>query len=55
MLVLSNAQPLKRDLLIYNRVCEVPFHIPQGYVKGRPIYRWYVEEPCESQDVMQTN
>ena len=55
VVVLSNAQPFTRGLLIYNRVREVPFYIPQGYVKGRSIYRWYVEEPCESRVVVQTN
>ena len=53
MLVYSNAQPYKRGLPIYNRVREVPFDIPQGYVKGHLIYRWYVEEPHTSQDVVQ--
>ena len=55
VVVLSNAQPFTRGLPIYNRVREVPFYIPQGYMKGHSIYRRYVEEPCESQDVMQTN
>ena len=38
VLVMSNAQPYERGILIYNRVREVPFYIPQGYVKGRLIY-----------------
>ena len=38
VVVLSNAQPFTRGLLIYNRVREVPLDIPQGYVKGRSIY-----------------
>ena len=38
VVVLSNAQLFTRDLPIYNRVREVPFDIPQGYVKGRSIY-----------------
>ena len=38
VVVLSNAQMYERGLLIYNRVREVPFYIPQGYVKGRSIY-----------------
>ena len=53
--VLSNAQPSTRGNPIYNRVREVPLYIPQGYVKGRSIYQWYVEEPCESQNLMLTN
>ena len=52
VVVLSNAQPFIRGLPIYNRVREVPFYIPQGYVKGRSIYRRYVEESCESQVVV---
>ena len=52
VVVLSNAQSFTRGLPIYNRVREVPFYIPQGYVKGRLIYRWYVEEPHKSRDVM---
>ena len=55
VVVLSNAQPFTRGLLIYNQVREVPLYIPQGYVKGCSIYRWYVEEPRESQVVVQTN
>ena len=55
MLVLSTAQPFERGPPIYNRVREVPFDIPQGYVKGHSIYRRYMEEPCESQNVMLTN
>ena len=51
VVVLSNAQPSTRGLLIYNRVHEVPFYIPQEYVKGHSIYRRYVEEPLKSQDV----
>ena len=38
MLVLSDAQPFERGSPIYNRVREVPFDIPQGYVKGCSIY-----------------
>ena len=38
MLVMSNVQPLKRGLMIYNRVHEVPLDIPQGYMKGHSIY-----------------
>ena len=53
VLVLSNAQPYERGLPIYNRVCEVPFDIPQGYVQGRSIYRWYVEEPHRPRDAVQ--
>ena len=53
VVVLSNAQPFTRGLSIYNRVREVPFYIPQGYMKGRSIYWWYVEEPHESQVAMQ--
>ena len=45
VLVLSNAQPFKRVPPIYNREREVPFYIPQGYVKIRLIYEWYMEEP----------
>ena len=52
IVVLSNAQPFTRGLPIYNRVCGVPFYIPQGYVKGCSIYRQYVEEPHESWDVI---
>ena len=55
VVVLSNAQPFTRGLPIYNRVHEVLFYIPQGYMKGRSIYRRYVEEPRESWDVMLTN
>ena len=55
VVVLSNAQLFTRGLLIYNRVREVPLYIPQGYMKGRLIYRRYVEEPCESRDVMRTS
>ena len=46
-------QPFERGLPIYNRVREVPFYIPQGYVKGHSIYHWYVEEPHRPQDAMQ--
>ena len=46
VVVLFNAKPFTRDLPIYNRIPKVPFYIPQGYVKGPSIYRWYVEEPC---------
>ena len=38
IVVFSNAQPFERGPLIYNRVHEVPFDIPQGYMKGRSIY-----------------
>ena len=34
VVVLSNAQLFERVPPIYNRVCEVPFDIPQGYMKG---------------------
>ena len=44
VVVLSNAQLYKRGLLIYNWVHEVPFDIPQGYMKGRFIHRQYMEE-----------
>ena len=44
VVVLSNAQPFDRSLPIYYRVREVPFDIPQGYVKGHSIYRMYMEE-----------
>ena len=50
---MSNAQPFTRGLLIYNRVREVPFDIPQGYVKGHSIYRRYMEELRKSLDVGQ--
>ena len=50
---MSNAQPSERGLPIYNQVCEVPFDVPQGYVKGRSIYQWYMEEPHDPQDVVQ--
>ena len=53
--VLFNAQPFTRGLSIYNRVQEVPFYIPQGYMKCHSIYRWYMEEPCESRVVVRTN
>ena len=49
----SNAQPFERLPPIYNRVCEVPLDIPQGYVKGHSIYRRYVEEPHRSRVVVQ--
>ena len=52
VLVFSNAQPFTRGLLIYDRVREVTFDIPQGYMKGHSIYRWYMEEPRESQVVV---
>ena len=55
MLVLSNAQPFKRGLSIYNQVREVPFNIPQGYVKGYLIYQRYMEEPHNPWDVVQEN
>ena len=44
IVVLSNAQPFDRSLPIYYRVRELPFDIPQGYVKGCSIYRMYMEE-----------
>ena len=53
VVVLSNAQPFTRGLATYNRIPEVPFYIPQGYVKGNSIYRRYVEKPRESWDVVQ--
>ena len=52
ILVLSNAQPFKRGLLIYNGVRELPFYIPQGYMRGRYIYQWYMEEPHIPWDVV---
>ena len=52
VVVFSNAQPFTSGLPIYNRVHEVPFYIPQGYMKGCSIYRQYVEEPHESQVVV---
>ena len=52
VLVQSNAQPFTRGLPIYNRVHEVPFYIPQGYMKGCSIYRRYMEELHDSQDVV---
>ena len=55
VVVLSNAQPSTSGLPIYNRVREAPFYIPQGYVKGRSIYRRYVEELHESRDVVRTS
>ena len=55
VVVLSNAQPYKRGLLIYNRLREVHFDIPQGYMKGRSIYQWYVEEPHDPKDASQEN
>ena len=39
MLVLSDAQPFERGLLIYHRVREEILDIPQGYVKSHSIYR----------------
>ena len=53
VVVLSNAQSFTRGLPIYNQVREVPFDIPQRYVKGHSIYRWYLEEPCDSQVAVQ--
>ena len=38
VVVLSNTQLFTRGLPIYNRVREVPFDIPQAYVKGHLIY-----------------
>ena len=52
ILVLSNVQPYERGVPIYNRLYEVPFYIPQGYVKGCSIYRRYMEEPRESRVVV---
>ena len=45
VVVLSNAQSFTRGLPIYNRVREVTFYIPQGYMKGHSIYRQYMKEP----------
>ena len=45
VVVLSNAQTFGMSLPIYYQVCEVPFDIPQGYVKGISICRQYMEEP----------
>ena len=53
VVVLSNAQPSTRVLLIYYRLREVPFYIPQGYMKGRLIYQWYTEEMHDPQAAMQ--
>ena len=53
VVVLSNAKPFERGLSIYSQVREVPFYIPQGYVKGRSIYQWYVEEPHSPWDAVQ--
>ena len=53
ILVLSNVQLYERGVPIYNRVYEVPFYIPQGYVKGHLIYQWYVEEPHHPWDTVQ--
>ena len=39
VVVLSNAQPFKRGLPTYCWVREVPFYIPQGYVKDHLIYQ----------------
>ena len=55
VVVLSNAQSFTRCLLIYNRVCEVPFYIPQWYVQVCSIYWRYVEEPCDSWVAVQEN
>ena len=55
ILVLSNAQLFKRVLPVYNRVHEIPFDIPQGYVKGCSIYQQYEEEPHSPRDAVQTN
>ena len=55
VVVLSNAQPSERGLPIYNRVDEVPFYIPQGYMKGHLIYRWYMKVLHDSRDVVQTS
>ena len=38
IVVLSNAQPFERGPPIHNRVREVPFDIPHGYVKFHYIY-----------------
>ena len=53
--VMSNAQPSEKGLPIYNQVHEVPFDVPQGYVKGRSIYQWYMEEPHIPLDAVQAN
>ena len=55
VVVMSNAQLSTWGLSIYNEVHEVPFYIPQGCMKGHLIYQRYVEEPCESQVVVQTS
>ena len=55
VVVLYNAQLFTRGLSIYNWVHEVPFYILQGYVKGRSIHWWYMEEPRESQVVVRKN
>ena len=49
IVVLSNAQLFERGPPIYNRIHQVPLDIPQGYVKGHLIYRWYVQEIRRSQ------
>ena len=38
ILVLSNAQPFERGILIYHQVHEVPFNLPQSYTKCDSIY-----------------
>ena len=55
IVVLANVQPFDKSLPIYYRVREVPFDIPQGYMKGCSIYRRYMEEPHESRDAVQTS
>ena len=50
VLVLYNAQSFERGPPIYNQVHEVPFYIPQGYVKGHSIYPQYMEEPHKPRD-----
>ena len=52
VVVLSSAQLYEMGLLMYNRVHEVPFYIPQGYVKGHSIYWRYVEESRSPRNVV---
>ena len=40
----GSAQLFDRSLPIYYRVHELPFNIPQGYVKGSSINQTYMEE-----------
>ena len=53
VVVLSNAQPFDRILLIYYRVREVPFDIPIGYMKGCSIYRLVRGRNTSPQDAVQ--